>query len=132
MPDTKRGGAERIFRFLLKLFPFDFRHDYGRDMEQVFREQRSEADQESGLAPIRLWSRTIQGVFSTALSEHVFILGRDARYAIRTLWQAKVFTIVVILTLALSSTGSFSSGSVGLEGIPRSPERAARQQSVRV
>ena len=111
MPETKRGRAERIFRFLLKLFPFDFRHDYGRDMEQVFREQRRDAAQESGLAPIRLWSKTIRGVFSTALSEHVFIFGRDARYALRTLWQAKVFTIVVILTLAVgigANTAIFS------------------------
>ena len=39
----KTGAAERVFRSLLKLFPFDFRSDYGRELEQVFREQRRDA-----------------------------------------------------------------------------------------
>ena len=74
MSDNKKlRAAERVFRSLLKLFPFDFRSNYGRELEQVFREQRREAREGKGLAPIRLWSRTIRGVFSTALSEHLAI-----------------------------------------------------------
>ena len=105
------SAAERIFRSLLKLFPFDFRSNYGRELEQVFREQRREAREGKGLAPTRLWSRTIRGVFSTALSEHLAIFGRDARYGVRTLLQAPTFTMAVVVTLMVgigANTAIFS------------------------
>ena len=42
--DPIRMSEPRLFRRLLRLLPFDFRADYGREMEQVFREQHREAD----------------------------------------------------------------------------------------
>ena len=50
-------SERQLFRRLLRLLPFDFRADYGRDMEQVFREQHREAGgrlgarQRCGFAP---------------------------------------------------------------------------------
>ena len=35
--------AARIYRALLRLLPFDFRSDFGPEMETVFQEQRKEA-----------------------------------------------------------------------------------------
>ena len=132
MSDNKKlRAAERVFRSLLKLFPFDFRSNYGRELEQVFREQRREAREGKGLAPIRLWSRTIRGVFSTALSEHFAIFGRDARYAVRTLLQPPTFTMAVVVTLMVgigANTAIFSVvNGVLLRSLPYDePERLVR------
>ena len=132
MSDKKKlGAADRVFRFLLKLFPFDFRSNYGRELEQVFREQRREALEGTGLAPIRLWSKTIRGVFSTAISEHIAIFGRDARYGIRTLLQSPTFTIAVIVTLTVgigANTAIFSVvNGLLLQSLPYDePERLVR------
>ena len=35
--------TRRIVRALLRLLPLDFRSDYGREMERVFREERDGA-----------------------------------------------------------------------------------------
>ena len=132
MSDNKKlGAAERVFRSLLKLFPFDFRSNYGRELEQVFREQRREAREGKGPAAIRLWSRTIRGVFSTALSEHLAIFGRDARYGVRTLLQSPTFTMAVVVTLMVgigANTAIFSVvNGVLLRSLPYDePERLVR------
>src|SRR5579885_1478804 len=48
--------ADRVYRALLRLLPFDFRGDFGPEMEEVFREQRTFA---SGPAAIfGLWLET--------------------------------------------------------------------------
>ena len=45
--------ADRAFRFLLRFFPSEFRGDYGREMETVFREQRRETEEgKVGLIPV--------------------------------------------------------------------------------
>jgi len=36
-PTRPRSAADRIFRALVRLFPFDFRADHGRDLEQTLR-----------------------------------------------------------------------------------------------
>jgi len=36
-------SADRWFRRLLRVLPFDFRVDFGHEMEQVFRAERQEA-----------------------------------------------------------------------------------------
>lgn len=50
--------GRRFFRALLRVLPFDFRADYGREIEQTFREQHREAP---GRAAPRSFSRTGSG-----------------------------------------------------------------------
>lgn len=98
-PPSRTG---RLFRTLLRLFPVDFRHDYGRDIEQTFRAQRREAHQEGSLMALaRLWIETIRDVFATAPREHLAILWQDVAYALRALRRTPVFAAAAVLTLAV-------------------------------
>ena len=71
MEPTKTSWADRLYRSLLRLFPFEFRQDYESEMQEVFREQRTQAAKEQGnIGLLRLWWETIAGIFRTAPSEH--------------------------------------------------------------
>jgi putative ABC transport system permease protein len=99
--------ADRLYRLLLRAFPFDFRTDHGRELEQTFRAQRHAADREGTMAATRLWLDAILDLFTTAPREHLAILRQDLAYAVRSLRRAPVFAASVVLTLALgmSATG---------------------------
>src|SRR5271166_4370193 len=113
MEPTKTSWADRIYHSLLRLFPFDFRQDYESEMEEVFREQRTQAAQKQGkIGLLRLWWETISGIFRTAPSEHLSILRQDTRYALRTLRKNPGYALVAILTLALGIGASSAIVSV--------------------
>ena len=76
METQKQTLSERSYRALLRLFPFDFRGDFGPEMEQAFREQRAHV--EAGkIGLFRLWWETIAGIFTTAPAEHISMLRQD-------------------------------------------------------
>ena len=63
--------ADRIFRRLLRLFPADFRGDFGDDMAATFSDQRRDALEHGGsMAALRLWWETLHGILTTAPREH--------------------------------------------------------------
>jgi hypothetical protein len=76
--------ALRFYRALLRVLPFDFRGDFGPEMETVFHEQHQEAERRGGVAGVlRLWWETIVGIFKTAPAEHVAMFRQDASFALR-------------------------------------------------
>jgi putative ABC transport system permease protein len=94
--------ATRVYRALLRLLPFDFRSDYGPEMETVFREQHKEAGRRDGTTGVlRLWWETILGVFRTAPGEHLAMFRQDAGFALRMMRKSPGFTLAAILTLGL-------------------------------
>jgi len=102
MAAGKEPLADRLYRALLRLFPFDFRSEFESEMEQTFREQRQYAKRRKGrLGLLALWWETIAGIFTTAPAEHLSMLRQDARYALRMMRKNLGYTAVAIVTLAL-------------------------------
>jgi predicted permease len=90
--DVKR--SERLYRWLLRLYPRDFRDEYGQEMSLLFR-----ARAEGGAG--RLWLQVLGDLVFHAPQEHWSTLRQDVRYAVRTLLRAPTFAVTVMATLAL-------------------------------
>ena len=73
--DRNQSRRYRAYRLLLRVLPFDFRSDFGRDMELTFRDQAADvARQEGNGGLLRLWAETIIGIFRLAPGEHAPLL----------------------------------------------------------
>jgi putative ABC transport system permease protein len=101
MSDERQRLADRIYIWLLRLFPREFRGDFGQQMTEDFRDQRSDALEEGRVALARLWWRTLRGFVSLAPREHLQIVMRDAEYGLRLMRRHRLATTAAVVTIAL-------------------------------
>ncbi|MDQ2841375.1 MAG: hypothetical protein M3Y72_10135 [Acidobacteriota bacterium] len=66
-------SEDKLFGALLHAYPAEFRHEYGPEMERLFKD-RLESEPH-----VRLWLETLADLALTAPREHLNILGGDLR-----------------------------------------------------
>jgi len=123
MSTGTRSLSERLFGALLRLLPFDFRNEFGSEMQQVFREQEAAVKQERGpMKLLGLWWDTIAGIVGMAPREHLNMLRDDAGYALRLMRKDPGYTVAAVGILGLGigvNTAVFSVvNSVLLQPLP--------------
>ena len=85
-----------MYRALLRLYPAEFRDEYGREMTQLVRDRAPR--EPAG----RFWLDVAADLARTAPKEHLHVLMNDLRYAARMMRRAPLFTAAVVLTVALA------------------------------
>jgi putative ABC transport system permease protein len=103
---AKPSFGDRCYRRLLRLYPGEFRDEYGEEMAGLYRDRAREEP------PLRLWFDLLLDVVRTAPREQFTMLGQDVRHAFRTLKQTPVVTAAAVLTVALGVGGNTAVFSV--------------------
>jgi MacB-like periplasmic core domain/FtsX-like permease family len=100
MPRPSR--VERLFRSLLRVFPAEFRGDFGDQMSADFQDQYHDARAFGGRRTLaRLWARTVIDALKRGPREHLDVLARDAGYAWRLLRRRPGLAASALLTLTI-------------------------------
>jgi putative ABC transport system permease protein len=90
----------RLFRALLRLFPAEFRGDFGDQMSADFDDQRRDVHGKPREVR-KLWIRTTVDLLRRAPREHLDVLWRDAVYAVRILVRHPAWAATAVISLAV-------------------------------
>ena len=112
-PRRRSRVSERVYAALMHLYPEDFRQQYGDEMLDHFRDRwHDESSRDVAIGGLRLWSRTLVDIGTTAVHEHIAArrvrrvqptshrdsmlqaLAHDLKFAGRMLRKSPVITFV--------------------------------------
>ncbi|MGH7618969.1 MAG: ABC transporter permease, partial [Gemmatimonadaceae bacterium] len=110
MSPTARARSDRVYRLLLRLYPAEFREQYGRAMVDFHRDRVATARRD-GTSMIALWTSTVFDVVRSGLAERFSDmvpgaiareqLAQDVGYAMRGIARRPSFAAIVVATIAL-------------------------------
>jgi hypothetical protein len=95
------GPGDRLYRLLLRLFPAEFRGDFGDDMAADFRDARADARRRGVAALARLWWRTVPGLVLAGARAWLDDLACGLHFALRAMGRSPGFSAAAILMLAV-------------------------------
>ena len=105
--------AERIYRLLLRAYPPDFRAEYGRDMELLFRDQCQESD----VRTLGFWARVFWDVACSASALRLEAWrgrGRENTQTVEvTMKIAGMLTVLLAAFVIVGAVGEWVAGSKG-------------------
>jgi len=90
-----RPDSRKLYRSLLRLYPAEFREEYGAQMDLAV------AESAESRPDAWLWSMLLADVARNAPREHLHILGRDLRNSLRLFAKSPGWTATALLALAL-------------------------------
>jgi putative ABC transport system permease protein len=103
---TRETIGARFYRRLLRLYPREFRDEYGTEMACLYRDRASEE------RVVTLWLALVADVVRTAPKEQLTVLRQDIRHAFRVFSRTPIVTATTVLTIALGVGGSTAIFSV--------------------
>jgi putative ABC transport system permease protein len=122
MSARRRPAASvRLFKLLLRLFPAEFRGDFGAEMEADFSDQLRDARRGGRRATAALWRHTFPSMLRAGLVQHAAAVIYDARFAVRSMARTPAFTAVALLMIALGTGANAAMFSVVDAIMLRSP-----------
>jgi putative ABC transport system permease protein len=121
--------SERVYRWLLRSYPREFRDEYGEEMVLLFRER-------CGEARLRSWLQAAGDLLFHAPKEHWGMLQQDVRYALRTWRRAPAVPAIAVTALTLGMGANLAvfsvTNAVLLQPLPvREPGRVVVVQETR-
>ncbi len=102
---TRETRGARLYQRLLRLYPREFREEYGTEMSRLYR------DRARNEGALRLWLVLLVDALRTAPREHLTMLIQDVRHAFRLFARTPIVMVTAVLTIALgvgASTAVFS------------------------
>src|SRR6478672_11944306 len=102
-PPRRPAASVRLFKLLLRLFPAEFRGDFGAEMEADFSDQLRDARRGGRRPTAALWRRTLPSMLRAGLVQHAAAVTYDARFALRSMARTPAFTGVALLIIALGT-----------------------------
>ena len=103
---TRHTLGARVYRRLLRLYPREFRDEYGAEMARLYQDRA----RDEGV--VSLWLAVLADVFRSVPREQVAVLMQDIRHAGRVFARTPLVTATVLLTIALGVGGSTAVFSV--------------------
>ncbi|HYP14413.1 MAG TPA: ABC transporter permease [Bryobacteraceae bacterium] len=103
--------ALRLYEAVLRLYPSEFRDEYGSEMRFVLRERYR--DQPSAIHAVSTAAHAAWGVIRNAPKEHLHMISHDLRYAWRTMRKEPLVSAAAIAVLGLGIGCSTLVSSVG-------------------